>query len=94
MNLFAVTGRHKDKKNRNAADEDDSIRKSNTMPAGTTNVISERLKLEEAQGLSGSLGSLVGIKRTPSGRGPAKPIRSREKRIILKGGMIKYAVVQ
>ena len=35
--------------------------------------------------MSDSLGSLSNITRSPSGRGPAKPIRVREKRLIVKG---------
>ena len=35
--------------------------------------------------LGGSLGSLSGLVRSPSGRGPAKPIRFREKRLQVKG---------
>nr|XP_039247888.1 uncharacterized protein LOC120325788 isoform X1 [Styela clava] len=63
-------------------DGDMQIRKSSTMPIETSRVLSDHLKAKN--GLSGSLGSLVGIKRTPSGRGPAKPIRAREKRLIIK----------
>lgn len=36
-------------------------------------------------GISGSVGSLVCVKRSNSGRGPAKPIRAREKQLVIKG---------
>nr|CAB3260929.1 uncharacterized protein LOC100176306 [Phallusia mammillata] len=62
---------------------------SNSVPgSGSSTPIGAGNKLRDfensSKALSGSLGSLSSIHRTPSGRGPAKPIRVREKRLNIR----------
>lgn len=77
---------NKDHQSTEVCSDSEEKRKSNTLPPETAQVIVNHLKsVNISHMLSGSLGSLVGIKRTPSGRGPPKPIRAREKLLVIKG---------